>query len=132
MSSAASQATGQPTADVTARPDAPAPLPVISRALLEKHIVLLRGFDVPAMMRTIYTARGEEGLVQWQCFRVIDAINSRLEKDLEACGISQMGLNRVLVDFLCYVFQWVIPDLEEAWNLYKELYLFDARGRFVG
>ncbi|KAL4812853.1 hypothetical protein BDW67DRAFT_169227 [Aspergillus spinulosporus] len=132
MSSAASQATGEPTAGVTDQPGATAPLPVLSRALLEKHLVLLRGFDIPSMMRTLYTARGKEGLVRDPCFRVIDAINNRLSKDLEGRGISQMDLDRLLVKFLDYVFRWIMPDLEEAWDIYKRTYLFDAQGHWLG
>ncbi|KAL4759282.1 uncharacterized protein BDW70DRAFT_84444 [Aspergillus foveolatus] len=131
MSSAVSPAAGQPTADVAARPDAQAPLPVTSRALLVKHHVLLREYDVRAMLRTIYAARGKEGIVKDPCFRAINAVNDRVSKDLEGYGFSQRDVDKVLVRFFCYVFELVDPDLEEAWDTYKKK-SFDARGRFVG
>ncbi|KAL4982040.1 hypothetical protein BDW68DRAFT_171495 [Aspergillus falconensis] len=119
MPSVTGQATGQPAA--TARPDAPVPLPEINLAVLSEHNARLGDFDVPAQLRTLHAARGGEGAVQLPCFRMIEAINCRLAKDLEARGIEGTYLDRVLVAFIAYVLHWRnSTSLEVAWYDYQQ------------
>ncbi|CBF85613.1 predicted protein [Aspergillus nidulans FGSC A4] len=102
MSSAASPA-GHSTANGAARPDAQAPLPVLSRSLLVEH-----------------QARGKEGILKDPCFYMINAVNERVSKDLEGYGFGHRDLDKVLVRFFRYVFESMNPDLEKAWKTYKK------------